>query len=135
MLGITSIDKRTALDDAREQTDAAIADVAATGAIVADKADAVAGSAREALAEMRRIVDAFAASTGEKVEEAATAVGATGAETARRFGVLVDDARLLGRDGLDRVAEKVAERPFAALAVAAGVGIALGLLTRPGDGR
>lgn len=135
MIGITSIDKRTAAADAQEQTSAAIADVTAAGATVADKADAVVGSAREALAEMRRIVDAFAASTGQKVDEAVAAVGETGAETRQRLGALVDDARLIGRDGLDRVAEKVAERPFSALAVAAGLGLALGFLTRPGNGR
>ena len=135
MIGITSLDKRAATADAEAQTGAAIADVAATGAVVADKADAVVASARDALAEMRRIVDAFAASTGEKVDEAVTAVGETGAQTAQRFGALVDDARVLGRDGLDRVAGKVAERPFAAIAVAAGIGLALGFLTRPGNGR
>jgi len=118
--------------DLRETTDAAIS---GAGAKVADEAEAIVGSARDALAEMRRIVDAFAAATGEKVEIAAQAVGETGTETARRFGALVEDARDLGRDGLDRVAERVAERPFAALAVAAGVGLALGFLTRPGSDR
>jgi ElaB/YqjD/DUF883 family membrane-anchored ribosome-binding protein len=118
--------------DLRETTDAAIS---GAGAKVADEAEAIVGSARDALAEMRRIVDAFAAATGEKLEIAAQAVGETGTETARRVGALVEDARDLGRDGLERVAERVAERPFAALAVAAGVGLALGFLTRPGSER
>lgn len=135
MIGISSLEKRAATADAEAQAGAAIADVAATGAVVADKADAVVASARDALAEMRRIADAFAASTGQKVDEAVAAVGETGAQTAQRFGALVDDARVLGRDGLDRVAGKVAERPFAAIAVAAGIGLALGFLTRPGNGR
>lgn len=134
MVAITSLDKRAAAD-ARAEADAAIADVAGAGAAVADKTDAIVTSAREALAEMRRIVDTFAAATGEKVADAATTVGETGAQTAERLGALVDDARVLGRDGLDRVAGKIAERPFAALAVAAGVGLALGFLTRPGSDR
>jgi len=134
MIGITSLDER-ATTDARDRTDAAIADVAATGREVAGEAAAIVESARRTLAEMRRLVDTFAAGTGEKVDEAATAVGETGTRTARRLGALVDDARVLGRDGLDRVADKVAERPFAAIAVAAGLGLALGILTRPGSGR
>lgn len=134
MPSVTSIDKRAAAD-AQAKVDGVVGDVAAAGAAVADKAEAVVMSARDALAEMRRIVDAFAAATGERVGEAASAVGEAGSQTTQRLGALVDDARVLGRDGIDRVAEKVAERPFAALAVAAGIGIALGFLTRPGTER
>lgn len=124
-----------ALEDAGDQARAIVDDVAASGETVAAKAETIALSAREALAEMRRIVDAFAASTGEKAGEAVAAVSATSTETAERIGALVDDARLLGKESLDTMADKVSERPFTALAVAAGVGLALGLLTRPGARR
>ena len=110
-------------------------DIGATGAVLAEQAGAVAQSAREALAEMRAIVERFAATTGEKAGEAAGAVKAAGADTAERVAVLVDEARTLGRDGLDTLADSVAKRPISALAVAAGVGLVLGLVTRSGNGR
>lgn len=125
----------TVVDDMTEKAAGAAADVAATAAAVADEAGRVATSAKEALAEMRRIVEDFAAATGERASTAASAVEATGAATVERFGALVDDARVLGRNGLDEVADTVAKRPLAALAVAAGVGLALGLLTRSGGER
>lgn len=124
-----------ALEDAGDQARSIVDGVAASGDTVAAKAETIALSAREALAEMRRIVDDFAASTGEKAGEAVAAVSATSTETAERIGALVDDARLLGKESLDTMADKVSERPFTALAVAAGVGLALGLLTRPGARR
>lgn len=119
-----------AIDDAGDQARSIVDGVTDSGETVVAKAETIALSARDALAEMRRIVDAFAAATGERAGEAVAAVTATSTETAERIGALVDDARLLGKEGLDTMAEKVSERPFTALAVAAGVGLALGLLTR-----
>lgn len=124
-----------AIQDAGAQARAIADGVAASGETVASEVRTIALSARDVLEEMRRIVDDFAAATGEKAGEAVAAVSATSTETAERVGALVDDARLLGKESLDSVAEKVSERPFTALAVAAGVGLALGLLTRPSDRR
>lgn len=120
-----------AIEDAGDRARAIVDGVAESGETVAAKAETIAISARDALAEMRRIVDDFAAATGEKAGEAVAVASATSAETAERIGALVGDARLLGKEGLDTMAGKISERPFTALAVAAGVGLALGLLTRP----
>jgi ElaB/YqjD/DUF883 family membrane-anchored ribosome-binding protein len=130
----TPVSRSTAADVAVEAT-ATMKDIGATGAALAEQGGAVAQSAREALAEMRVIVERFAATTGEKAGEAADAVKATGADTAERVAGLVDDARTLGREGLDGLADAVAKRPVAALAVAAGVGLLLGLVTRTGGER
>ncbi len=110
-------------------------DLGETGAVLAEQAAAVAQSAREALAEMREIVERFAAATGDRAGEAVDAVKATGAETAGRVAGLVDDARTLGRDGLDGLADTVAKRPISSLAVAAGIGLLLGLVTQAGGRR
>lgn len=126
---------RSTADDVVTEASATIDDIGTAGAALAERADAVARSAREALAEMRAIVDRFAAATGDRAGEAADAVSATGADAAERLAGLADEARTLGRDGLDRIAAGVAERPIAALAVAAGVGLVLGLVTRTGTGR
>lgn len=130
-----TIAKPAAVDDIAARAGATAEDLAATGATVAAKAESIAVSAKEAIAEMRRILEDFAAATGEKASEAERAVESTAAATAERVGALVEDARVLGRDGLDGVADTVAKRPFASLAIAAGVGLALGLLTRPGSER
>lgn len=122
-------------DDLVVEASATMTDIGATGAALAEGADAVARSAREALAEMRAIAARFAATTGETAGAAAEAVKATGVDTAERVAGLVEEARILGRDGLDTLADGVAKRPIAALAVAAGVGLLLGIVTRSGGGR
>lgn len=131
----TNIATSSPFDDIASKANATADDVATTVATVAEEGEKIALSAKDALAEMRRIVQDFAASTGEKASAAASAVGATGTATAERFGELLDDARVLGRDGLDELADGVSKRPLTALAVAAGVGLVLGLMTRPGSAR
>ena len=73
---------------------------------------------RQAVVEMRRIADDYATRTGGRAGEAA--------------GVLADDARALGRDGVDALADTFSRRPVTSLAIAAGVGLMLGWATRSG---
>ena len=77
----------------------------------------------------------FAEATGEKAAEAAGAVAGAGAATADKVGALAHDAGVLGRNSLESVTEAVSKRPLTAIAVAAGVGLLLGMMSRPGAGR
>lgn len=126
----------TNLADARaevaKQARAAAADLHEAGASVAADATDVAGSARAALEEMRRIVADFATSTGEKASDVVDTVGGIGVDATERVGALAGELRGIGRVGFENVADAVAKRPMTALAVAAGVGLLLGLVTRPG---
>lgn len=121
--------------DVATKARATIDDIGATGTTIAAQAEAVADQARAALSEMRAIVDRFAVATGEKAGVAADAVKATGTETVERFGALVSEARDAGAEGLETLSDSIAKRPLAALAVAAGVGLLIGMVTRPGAER
>lgn len=108
-------------------------DIGAAGSDLADKAGDVAIAAQEALAEMRRVIDEFAAKTGVKASEALDTVKTTGVETADHIGVALNSAGALGKEGLDGVADAVAKRPMTALAIALGVGLLVGLTSRSGS--
>ncbi|WP_133121850.1 hypothetical protein [Pleomorphomonas carboxyditropha] len=107
-------------------------DLGAAGSDLAGKAGDVAVAAQEALGEMRRIIDQFAAKTGVTASEALDTVKATGAETADHLGAALSGASTLGKEGLDGVAEAVAKRPMTALGIALGVGLLVGLASRSG---
>lgn len=91
---------------------------AAAGSDLASAASDLVETARQAVNEMRRIADDFTTRTGDRAGAAA--------------GVLADDARAIGRDGVDALVETVGRRPVASLAVAAGIGLVLGWATRGG---
>ncbi len=105
-------------------------DIGTAGSDIADKAGDVAVAAQEALAEMRRIVEEFAAKTGVKASEAMETVKTTGSETADHIGVALSGASALGKEGIDGMADAVAKRPMTAMAVALGVGLLVGLVSR-----
>ncbi len=107
-------------------------DIGNAGSDLADKAGDVAVAAQEALSEMRRIIDEFAAKTGAKANEAFETVKTTGTDTADHIGAALSGASALGRDGIDSVADAVAKRPMTAVAVALSVGLLLGLASRGG---
>ena len=108
-------------------------DLGAAGSDLAGKAGDVAGAAQEALAEMRRIVDNFAAKTGVSASEALDAVKARGSDTADHLGAALNGATSLGKEGIDGIAEAAAKRPVTAMAIALGVGLLLGLASRGGS--
>ena len=112
----------TMADDTAKTAEGAVktlkSTAAATGSDLSAAASDLVDAARQAVIEMRRIADDFATRTGDRAGEAA--------------GVLADDARALGRDGVDALIETVSRRPVASLAVAAGVGLVLGWATRGG---
>lgn len=108
-------------------------DIGTAGSDLAGKAGDVAVAAQEAMVEMRRIIDEFAAKTGTKASEAFDTVKATGAETADLVNAALNGASALGKEGLDGVADAVAKRPMTAMAVALGVGLLVGLASRGGS--
>lgn len=108
-------------------------DIGAAGSELAGQAGDVAIAAQEALMEMKKIVDEFAAKTGAKASEAVETVKATGSETADHIGAALGGASSLGKEGLDGIAEAAAKRPVTAMAIALGVGLLLGLASRGGS--
>lgn len=108
-------------------------DLGAAGSDLAGKASDVATAAQEALSEMKRVMDEFAAKTGTKASEAAETVKAAGADTADHLGAALSGAGSLGRESIDSIAEAAAKRPVTAMAIALGVGVLLGLASRGGS--
>ncbi|SFM60577.1 hypothetical protein SAMN05192571_103116 [Pleomorphomonas diazotrophica] len=108
-------------------------DLGAAGSDLAGKAGDVAVAAQEALSQMKRIMDEFAAKTGTKASEAVETVKATGADTADHLGAALSGASSLGKEGIDGIAEAAAKRPVTAMAIALGVGLLLGLASRGGS--
>jgi ElaB/YqjD/DUF883 family membrane-anchored ribosome-binding protein len=105
-------------------------DIGAAGSDIADKAGDVAVAAQEALTEMRRIIDEFAAKTGVKASEAMETVKTTSSETADHIGDALSGASALGKEGIDGMADAVAKRPMTSMAIALGVGLLVGLVSR-----
>ncbi len=105
-------------------------DIGTAGSELAGKAGDVATAAQEALSEMKKIIDEFAAKTGAKASEAVETVKATGSDTADHIGAALSGASSLGREGMDGIAEAAAKRPVTAMAIALGVGLLLGLASR-----
>ncbi len=104
-------DTAAPIDQLKSTASTAGADLSAAGSDLYDLT-------RQAIVEMRRIADDYASRTGGRAGEA--------------VGVLADDARAIGRDGIDALAESVSRRPVTSLAIAAGVGLVLGWATRSG---
>lgn len=108
-------------------------DLGTAGSELAGKAGDVAIAAQEALTEMKRIVDEFAAKTGNKASEAVETVKATGSDAADHIGAALSGASSLGKEGMDGIAEAAARRPVTAMAIAMGIGLLLGLASRGGS--
>lgn len=108
-------------------------DIGTAGSELAGKAGDVAIAAQEALSEMKKIVDEFAAKTGAKASEAVETVKATGSDTADHIGAALSGASSLGKEGIDGIAEAAARRPVTAMAIAMGIGLLLGLASRGGS--
>lgn len=89
-------------------------------------------SAQEAIAEIKRIMTDLVERTSARASEVMTEFGEQAAE---RFGAVLDDVQTLGKDSLDRLSDVIARRPVATLAAAAGVGLLIGLATRPAGAR
>lgn len=106
------------------------AEAAGIGSDLADKAGDIAAAANEALAEMRRVIDDFAAKTGAATSDAAGSVKAAGVEAGRQVSSALNSAEALGREGIDTIADTVARRPLTSVAIAAGIGLVLGYCSR-----
>lgn len=120
---------RVVADNARKIKD----DLGAAGSELAGKAGDVATAAQEALSQMKRVMDEFAAKTGVKASEAMDTVKAAGTDTADHLGAALNGATSLGKEGIDGIAEAAAKRPVTAMAIALGVGLLLGLASRGGS--
>lgn len=102
------------------------------GAAAETTASEAAMSAQEAIAEIKRIMTDLVERTSARASEA---MAESGEQAAERFGAIVDDVQTLGKDSLDRLSDAIARRPVATLAAAAGVGLLIGLATRPAGAR
>ncbi len=79
---------------------------------------------RDALAEAREVLDRLAEERGEEV-------GPAKAKLRAAMDALREKAQLGGeqlRDGVERTKEMIADNPLAAVGIAAGVGLVVGLL-------
>jgi ElaB/YqjD/DUF883 family membrane-anchored ribosome-binding protein len=102
------------------------------GAAAETSASEAAMSAQEAIAEIKRIMTDLVERTSARASEVMTE---SGEQAAERFGAVLDDVQTLGKDSLDRLSDAIARRPVATLAAAAGVGLLIGLATRPAGAR
>lgn len=102
------------------------------GAAAESTASEAAMSAQEAIAEIKRIMTDLLEGASARASEA---MAESGEQAAERFGAIVDDVQTLGKDSLDRLSDAIARRPVATLAAAAGVGLLIGLATRPSGAR
>lgn len=102
------------------------------GAAAETTASEAAMSAQEAIAEIKRIMTELVERTSARASEA---MAESGEQAAERFGAVLDDVQALGKDSLDRLSDAIARRPVATLAAAAGVGLLIGLVTRPAGAR
>ena len=124
-----SADKTDRANDSLEATGEAARRVGAAAEATAGEA---AMSAQEAIAEIKRIMTDLVERTSARASEA---VAQSGEQAAERFGAIVDDVQALGKDSVDRLSDAIARRPIATLAAAAGVGLLIGLATRPTGAR
>lgn len=86
--------------------------------------------ARQAVDSIRKAADEFAERAGVTTDDAANAARQVANATAQGLGNLAGEARVLGESGLEAIGKSVNRNPVAALAIAAGAGLVLGLLSR-----
>lgn len=98
-----------------------------------DKAEEIAASAQEALEQMRRIIDEFAAKTGGSAAEAVKTAREKAGETADCLAGSLNGVSALGQDAIDSLSTAVAKRPMTAVLAALGVGLVIGFISRGGS--
>lgn len=98
-----------------------------------DKAAEIAASAQEALSQMRRIIDDFAAKTGDNASDIIESVKGRRGEAAECFAETLKGASTLGRDAVGSLSNAVAKKPMTAVLAALGVGLIIGLASRGGS--
>ncbi len=108
------------------------AELATAGDDIAVQAKDIADQAREALEQMQQILNTFAAQTGQSLGEAGDAAKTAASHSGDLIGSMASDIKANGEQSLDALAATVSRHPFGAVAAAAGVGLLLGLLSRPG---
>lgn len=86
--------------------------------------------ARQAVEAIRKAADELAATAGNKADSAVSAARAAGTATADSIGGIAGDARSLAEDTFDSLGKTIGRNPIAALAIAAGTGLLLGLFSR-----
>lgn len=93
---------------------------------------------RSDISELTATVKALATDTGSKVQTKAAAVAREGEAKLRETGekareqaqIAGDDAYAAGREAAAQVQSNVAQNPFAALALAAGIGFLVGAMAK-----
>lgn len=92
--------------------------------------DDIGNLARAAIESIRKATEDFAARAGVSKGEAIDAVRNAGQAAMNSFGTVAGEARAVTESGLDSIGKQVVRNPLAALAIAAGAGLLLGLLSR-----
>ena len=86
--------------------------------------------ARQAVDAIRQIADSLAARASDTATRTVDAAGSAGDSAAEAISAVKQEAKDIATDSLAGLGEIVSKRPVAALAIAAGVGLLLGYLTR-----
>ncbi len=112
------------------------ADKTDTSKLAADSSqvgDDIANLARAAIEAIRAATDEFASKAGVSKSEAVDAVRSASQAAVSGLGTVAGEARALTETGLDSLGKSVIRNPLTALAIAAGTGLLLGLLSRQGQ--
>ncbi len=96
-------------------------------------AEDIAKLARAAIDAIRAATDEFASKAGVSKSEAVDAVRNASQAAVTGIGSVAGEARAMTETGLDTLGKSVIRNPLAALAIAAGTGLLLGLLSRSGQ--
>ena len=95
--------------------------------------DDISQLARAAIDAIRAATEEFASKAGVSKGEAVDAVRHAGQAAVSGLRAGAGEARILTETGLDTLGKSVIRNPLAALAIAAGTGLLLGLLSRSGQ--
>jgi ElaB/YqjD/DUF883 family membrane-anchored ribosome-binding protein len=120
----------------KENPDMNGADKTDTSKLAADSSqvgDDIANLARAAIEAIRAATDEFASKAGVSKSEAVDAVRSASQAAVSGLGTVAGEARALTETGLDSLGKSVIRNPLTALAIAAGTGLLLGLLSRQGQ--
>lgn len=129
--------KDDALDSAAAVKDKAVAETAKLGddaKRVRDDAvivgEDLAALAREAVSALQRVADDLAAKAGTRAEEAVEAAKGVGVATVENVSAVASDARQRAEGGVEALSQSVARNPLTSVAIAAGVGMIVGMINR-----
>ncbi|WP_298423535.1 hypothetical protein [Rhodoblastus sp.] len=90
-------------------------------------------SITQALAAVQKAMEELAAVLGADSTATISALKQAGQAASENLAGLTDDARDLGRAGLDEISESVRRNPLAWLAAAVGLGLVIGLWRNRGS--